>query len=169
MPPPPLPHRSTGAPCPLSKRQLLAYERLAAGWPHDCIAAEIGLTLQGLDTLFVAGQKRIVRRSKAGAVDALMEAGWISHSTEVNGLVANYLTCWEAYAMAPLTRRDDMFVGDFYRQALHDVEHPPCSWVAGMKPHKGPVTRDERTGRALCEEHHAEFERARERRSGSVR
>lgn len=167
MPPRPLPHRSTGAPCPLSKRQLLAYERLAEGWPHHCIADELALTPQGLDTLFTAGQKRIVRRSKAGALDALTEAGWITHRTEVNGLVANVLTCWEVYAMAPLQHRDDMFVGDLYRQALHDVEHPPCSWVCGEKPHAGEVTRNEQ-GRALCAAHHAELARARERRSAAA-
>ncbi len=135
----------------------------------ECIAREAAVTVQGLHSLLEAGRKRLVRRTVEAAKQALREAGWITHVTDVSGLAANVLTCWEAYAMAPLTRRDDMFVGDLYRQALHDVEHPPCSWVAGMKPHKGPVTRDERTGRALCEEHHAELERARARRSANAR
>ncbi len=164
MPPPPLPHRSTGAPCPLTPRQLLAFERHATGWPLDLIADELDLTPQGLDSLLDAAQKRLVRRSRKDATQALMEAGWITHRTEVNGLAANFLACLEAYMAAPLAQRDDMLVGDLYRLATREARHPPCSWVAGLTEHEGEVTETDK-GRPLCAAHHAELERARARRS----
>ncbi len=151
--------------CPLTECELEAYRLRADGLTPTETAVELGCSPDAVKSRLRDGRGRLGLPTIDAALQALIDGGWLDRQGhDPRPALRSYLAVKECYDAAPVLHRDDMLVADLKAFCAEDAKHPPCSWVAGLVEHEGPVTFTD-NGRALCAAHHAELEAARERRS----
>lgn len=115
-------HRVTDD-CPITPRQLQAYELRAQGVSADAAALELGVKVTSYRTLLEKGRCRIGARTAAAATRALVDGGWLVETGDqlLSPVAYSYIRAFDAYLAAPADERDQMLVRDLCNEALDEL------------------------------------------------
>jgi hypothetical protein len=109
------------APCPLTPRQLIAFELHAEGHPPDAAAEVMGTTYLAYIRLLDRGCAELGVSSVEDAERVLIDAGWMTDGLGLPAAAHAYLRAFDAYLAAPRDRRDQMLVAELTAAALAEL------------------------------------------------
>ena len=109
--------------CPLTPRQLQAYELRAQGVSDDVAAYELGVKVSSYEVLLQKGRRRIGARTLTAAMRVLVDGGWLVETGDLHlsPTATSYIRTFEAYLAAPVGERDQMLVRDLCNEALDEL------------------------------------------------
>jgi hypothetical protein len=114
--------------CPLTVRQLLAYELREEHDNSDDIAAILGITQAGVQELLRNGRIAVGAATIEDAQRILVDHGWLADRGRLPKAAFAYLRAFDAYLKTPRDRRDHMLVRELCDAALNEL----------LAPRKGP-------------------------------